>query len=168
MSMLSRAALFGIMMTFAMLTQADTGVVFKTLEGEAQTVESHTGKGKWVVVKIWAADCHICNAEAETYAQFHEAQGEDGIRMLGLSMDGDARKAGDYVERHDLPFPNLLGDPRSVSNFYMGLTKQPLLGTPTILVFDPKGEMVAAQAGPVPPEAIERFVAQRSEAEAAS
>ena len=168
MSLLTRAALLGFLLMFALVSQAETGIVFKTLDGQSQTVESLVGQGKWVVVKIWAADCHVCNAEAETYAQFHEAQGEDGIRMLGLSMDGDARKAGAYVERHDLPFPSLLGDVRSVSGFYMALTNKPLLGTPTILVFDPKGEMVAAQAGPVPPEAIERFVAQRSEAEAAS
>ena len=168
MNIFHRASLLGFLLVFALVAQAETGIVFKTLKGESQTVESHTGKGKWVVVKIWAADCHVCNTEAETYAQFHETQGEDGIRMLGLSIDGDMRKAEAYVERHDLPFPNLLGDPQSVSKFYLDLTKSPLLGTPTILVFDPKGEMVAAQAGPVPPDVIERFVAQRSEAEAAS
>ena len=168
MSILIRTPLFGFLLMFVMAAQAETGVVFKTLDGESKTVESEIGKGKWVVVKVWAADCHVCNAEAETYAQFHEAQGEDGIRMLGLSMDGDVQKAKAYVERHDLPFPSLLGDSRSVSTFYRALTKQPLLGTPSILVFDTKGEMVAAQAGPVPPEVIERFVEQQSEAEAAN
>jgi peroxiredoxin len=154
------AALAAIMVSMAAFAQAAGDSPFTDFAGEPRSIESYTGDGKWLVVMIWAHDCHVCNIEAESYAQFHEAHKDRDARMLGISLDGQAKKAEAeaFVERHALPFPNLIGEPAAVMLHYMMLTESSFLGTPTLLVYGPDGKLKAAQAGAVPVESIERFM----------
>jgi peroxiredoxin len=148
------------------VSQDDGLAIFSDFDGNPQQLEDHTGDGKWLVVMIWASDCHICNAEAATYARFHESQRGKDVGVLGISMDGEENKAAAlaFIERHDLPFPNLIGEPGMISLYYASLTQESLRGTPTFLIFDPDGELAAAQAGAVSPEAINRFIAKKNAA----
>jgi peroxiredoxin len=137
---------------------------FRDLEGNPRSISDYAGGGKWLVVKIWAHGCHVCNMEAENYAYFHEKHQDADARVLGISMDGVAElaQARAYVERHDITFPNLIGEPGAVMQHYVELTGQNFLGTPTILLYEPSGKLVAAQAGGVPTEVIERFMASHA------
>ena len=150
----------------AVLAQSDSLSGFSDMDGKPRQVEDYTGNGKWLVVMIWASDCHICNMEAPTYDAFHKAQRNRSIAVLGISMDGEENRAAakTFIERHDLSFPNLIGEPGMVSLYYAAMTQESLRGTPTFLVYDPDGELVAAQAGAVSVEAIERFIAKKNSA----
>jgi peroxiredoxin len=119
---------------------------------------------------IWAADCPVCNTEAPSYARLHEANADQGIRVLGVSIDGEANKpaARAFIQAHDLPFPNLIGEPGMVGLYYAALTQEAFLGTPTIMVFDPDGNLAAAQAGAVSPDAIKHYIAKKNQARRAS
>jgi len=85
-------------------------------------------------------------------------------------MDGEEKKAqaAAFVERHALPYPNLIGEPEATMLYYMMQTGSPFRGTPTILVYDPQGKLKAAQAGAVPVENIEAYIAKQRPAEAAA
>lgn len=146
--------------------QAMAQTPFRDFDGKPRAIADYAGGGKWLVVKIWAHGCHVCNMEAEHYAYFHEKHQDADARVLGISMDGAAElaQARAYVERHDITFPNLIGEPGAVMQHYAELTGQPFRGTPTILLYDPAGQLVAAQAGAVPTEVIERFMAERGAA----
>jgi peroxiredoxin len=154
-----------LMMTVSTAPAARSGEVsiFSDLAGEPVQIETHTGNGRWLVVMIWASDCHICNQEAAAYERFHRAQADNGIDVLGISMDGAEKTAAarTFVERHDLTYPNIIGEPGMVSLHYQSVTGEPLRGTPTFVIYDPSGRLAAAQAGAVPPESIERFVARK-------
>ena len=170
MKRLGMAALAVIMGLTVPLAQAADEAVFSDFAGKARTIESYAGGGKWLVVMIWAHDCHVCNMEAEGYAHFHETHKDTDARMLGISMDGEAKKAEAeaFIERHDLPFPNLIGDPGATMRHFMQTTGTSFRGTPTILLYDPDGTLTAAQAGAVPPESIEKFIARGSGSASAS
>jgi peroxiredoxin len=135
---------------------------FTDFQGKPRTIESFAGGGKWLVVMIWASDCHVCNMEAESYAQFHEAHKHKDATVLGVSIDGQAKKADaeDFIRGHDLPFPNLIGEPEAGMLYYMMVSGAQFAGTPTIMVYGPDGTLMAAQAGAVPPEIIEDFMAK--------
>jgi peroxiredoxin len=150
--------------------QAAGDAPFTDFEGQPRTIESFAGDGKWLVVMIWAHDCHVCNMEAENYAYFHETHKDKNARLLGVSMDGQAKRAEAeaFIERHDLPFPNLIGEPATTMLQFAQLTGSSFRGTPTILLFDPQGTLTAAQAGAVPPESIEKFIARQAAAPSAS
>jgi len=144
--------------------QADNVPVFQTLDGKESNLENHLGQGKWSVVILWAHGCHVCNQEAEQYAQFHDDHIEKNAGVLGISIDGldEREQAQEFVIRHDLPFPNLTAETEAVMRWYQGQTGAPFLGTPTILIYGPAGKLKAAQAGAVPTEIIEKFIAENS------
>jgi peroxiredoxin len=162
--MMKRWLISLLLVLTASYAQAADDTLFHDFEGQPRTVESFTGNGKWLVVMIWAHDCHVCNQEAESYAQFHEAHKDHNARVLGISLDGAARKADAeaFIERHDLPFPNLLGELTPTMLYYSMQTQSQFRGTPTLLLFDPAGKLRAAQAGAVPTSSIEAYIEKNS------
>jgi len=128
--------------------------------GAPKSISDYTGNGKWRIVMIWASDCHFCNKEAPNYVKFNQAHEKKDAQVLGISMDGKEKiqDAKDFIKRHHLNFPNLIGEPMNVAMEYMQLTNKNWVGTPSFLVYDPSGKLLAAEAGAVPVEVIENFI----------
>ncbi len=133
---------------------------FEDFNGKPQVLENYLGKGKWLVVMMWVSDCHICNREAHQYVDFHLVHSDTDATVLGISLDGESRKkaAEEFINKHSIDFPNLIGEPEFVANVYQKYTGQFFSGTPSFLIFSPEGELKAAQAGAVPTELIEDFI----------
>jgi len=146
------------------VVQAGSQSVFQTLDGQADSPDNYIGQGSWSVVMLWAHGCHVCNQEAEQYAQLHDDLVDKNGAVLGISIDGlDERpQAQQFVTRHDLPFPNLIAETGAVMRWFQEQTGTRFLGTPTILIYGPSGELKAAQAGAVSGEVIENFIADNS------
>lgn len=152
-----------LLLTGLLLGQVQA-TVLQDFSGQPKTIGEYTGQGKWTVVMIWASDCHICNKEASAYVDFHFAHSDDDARVLGISIDGQAKKAEaeKFIERHGIAFPNLIGEPQDVAQLYHELTGATFIGTPAFLFYTPEGKLVAQQAGAVPTELIEEFIQQQS------
>lgn len=142
--------------------------VLKDFSGKQSSIEQFAGKGKWLVVVMWASDCHVCDQEMPEYAAFHRKHEKTDARVLGVSMDGDEKKADaeEFLARHKLPFPSLIGEPSELMLYYMMTAGSAFVGTPSILVYAPDGELRAAQAGAVPTKVIEDFIAKETAAAA--
>lgn len=141
--------------------------ILKDFDGTLHTLDEYTGQGKWAIVMIWASDCHACNAEAKNYVKFNKAHKDKDAYILGISMDGDEKilDAEAFIERHGVDFQNLIGEPENVAGMYSSLTGRPWVGTPTFLLFNPEGELRAAQVGAVPTHIIESFIEKESAAD---
>lgn len=115
---------------------------------------------RWLVVMIWESSCPACNRIAHQYVDFHEFNAEHRARVLGISIDGPdgVAEAKAFVERHQVQFPNLIGDPAEVAMRYRQLTGNAFIGTPSFLLFDPQGQLRGYQAGMMPAEVVERFI----------
>jgi len=133
-------------------------------KGQLHQLDEYTGKGKWTVVMIWAHDCHNCNDEAHQYVAFHKKHKDSDAQVIGISLDGKQKqkKAEDFVNRHNLNFDNLIGEPIEVAGIYEDLTGVEFFGTPTFLIYNPAGELRAQQAGAVPTKIIEQFIAKET------
>jgi len=132
--------------------------------GKAQTLDAMTGKGKWSIVMFWAHDCHVCNQEAHEYVKFHEKHKDTDAEVIGISLDGNGNKnqAESFIARHKLNFSNFIGEPYTVAGIFEDLTGADWVGTPTFLIYNPKGEILAQQVGAVPVSLIETFMAKQS------
>lgn len=130
----------------------------KDLNGNERPLSQYIGQGKWTVLVIWADDCEVCNAEIETFDFFHEEHKEKDAQILGVSVDGwdKIKLARDFVKRHNLSFPNLVIEPDM--NEILKLGGGNFVGTPTVYIYTPDGEIVASQAGAVPINIIEDFI----------
>lgn len=128
--------------------------------GHSKEISDYTGNGKWRIVMIWASDCHVCNQEAHNYVKFQQEHKSKDAEMLGISMDGKEKlKAAEaFIKRHQLNFPNLIGEPVDVAMKYMQLTGAEWVGTPTFLIYGPEGKLLAKQEGAVPVDLIEKFI----------
>ena len=151
-------------MVWIMFLPAAHASVLQDFNGQAKAIGDFSGKGKWLVVMIWASDCHICNQEAHAYVDFHFAHEEDDAQVLGISIDGQAKKAEalKFIERHKVNFPNLIGEPSDVARLFAELTGVYFAGTPGFLIYDPQGKLRVQQLGAVPPELIEDFIKQNT------
>ncbi len=130
-----------------------------------KTIEDFTAKGKWLLVMFWASDCHICNREAHQYVDFHFTHSDKDATVLGVSIDGQARfkEAEKFIKKHSIDFPNLIGEPEVVTAIYSEYSNSRWVGTPSFLLFNPQGELQAAQAGAIPPEVIENFIKKNTQ-----
>jgi peroxiredoxin len=114
---------------------------------------------------IWAHNCPLCNQEVQKFDIFHAEHEDRDAMVLGISIDGGYhdQKAQEFIDRHELEFPNLIGDARSVAQLHLDLTGQRLVGTPTFFLFAPSGELVGMQVGPLEPETIEAFMQKNAQ-----
>jgi len=135
---------------------------FQNLKSDAfETIDNHSQEGKWLIVMIWAHDCEICELEVDDYQRFHQNHAGNDASVLGITLDGDERKqaAVDFVTRHQLNFVNLIAEPEVVTAYYQITTGSQWIGTPSFLIFGPDGALMAKQAGAVPTDLIEQFIA---------
>lgn len=138
--------------------------ILTDFSGTPRNINDYTGNGKWLVVMFWASDCHICGKEAPEYIAFHNKNKDGNAHVLGITIDGLANKeaAQGFVDEHELNFPNLIGTAEDIAAMYYELTGEFWIGTPTFFVYDPKGELRAAQAGAVPAEILENFITENN------
>ena len=167
MNMFKKVSLIGYLIMLLLATGSsmatDTSGKFSGNESE---IGKYAGNGKWLVVMIWASDCTVCNKEAHNYVDFHKQHNSKDAQMLGLSIDGKekTRDALEFLQRHKLNFPNLIGEPMDIATMYQERTGGDWIGTPSFMVFNPKGELIGAQAGAVPVSIIESFIERESAA----
>jgi peroxiredoxin len=138
------------------------------MDGKSATLQENIGKGKWTLVMFWASDCHICNREASEYVDFHFVHFDDNATVLGISMDGQSKKAEaeSFIRRHKVNFPNLIGEPKDIGKLFYELTGSQFVGTPSFVLFNTKGEIKAMQVGPLPTDLVEKFIKEQTVATA--
>ncbi len=131
---------------------------FTDLNGKKDSIMNHIGKDKWTIVEVWSSDCHACRMHMPEMVEF------DGklknARLLGISLDGQngIDDAEDFIAEFDVKFPTLITNPIEMSIWMEQSIGEALRGTPTFILFDPKGMLVAAQPGIVSVASLEKFI----------
>ena len=161
-STIARLCLLTIMCATG-ISASPASPIFQNLRsGEFVTIDDYREPGKWLVVMIWAHDCHVCEEEVGGYDRFHQRHAGDDALVLGITLDGAGGKsqALEFVARHAPGFDNLIGEPEVVTGYCQIATGSRWVGTPSFLIFDPDGELRAKQAGAVEAAVVENFIAQ--------
>ena len=137
---------------------------FSDFEGQSATIEQFVDGEHWLVVVVWSFMCPICQNELPAYADLADRQQSRSFTIIGLSIDGHVGfgEAWALLEGLGNDFESLIGEADEVAEFYLSHSRQPFQGTPSIMIFNPSGILVAFQTGPVPVDSIKAFIAQRS------
>jgi hypothetical protein len=137
----------------------------RDFDGQTRTLGDYTGNGKWTVVMIWHSTCKNSNAIVHEYVDFHMFQSDKNATVMGISLDGYAKKtdAIGFIEKHDVNFPNLIGDYDEVTDMIEELAGIQWKGTPTFMIYSPKGELRVVESGRVPAKIIGDYITQNSD-----
>jgi peroxiredoxin len=133
-------------------------IVLRDLDGKPRNINEFIGQGKWIIVAVWAHDCHICAEEIHEMSALHQARNDKDAAVLGVSIDGMEKLAlaRGFADRHRLPFMNLVAEPEKEVLLRFG--GGPFIGTPSFYFFDPAGRIVARNVGPTTRKDVEAFI----------
>lgn len=110
------------------------------------------------MVGVWGPRCPYCHEEMPEREELHRRRRD--INMVGIAIDhlsnGFAKpnEVREFVRQHKLTYPTLLSD----SSIVPALGGGQFIGTPTTLIFDRRGKLVARQPGRVSNEVIENYI----------
>jgi len=134
------------------------------IDGQPVTTEADVGIGKWQVVMIWATDCHICAEMKPLLSDFHDKRKDTDAEVYGIALDGadNLTAVQQYMTDHKVTFPTYIGEMALIAvNFEINAEVR-LSGTPTYMLFNPAGELVAIDYGMLDIDALESFISRNS------
>lgn len=134
------------------------------IDGKLVTTEADVGKGKWQVVMIWATDCHVCTEMKPLMSAFHDKHKDTDAEVYGIAVDGadNLDAVRQYMTDHKVAFPTYIGELALIAANFEINAEVRLSGTPTYLLFNPTGELVAIDYGMLDIDALESFISRNS------
>ncbi len=148
---------------FALLLLSNTSVAFTTLDSKQVHLGNYIGKGKWTVIEVWESNCAACRSHMPEMVKFDGTL--DNVQLIGVSLDTQEgiEKAEAFIEEYSIKFPTIISNLVEMNIWMQKAVGQGLLGTPTFLIFNPEGQIAAAQPGIVKVKAIESYVSSKTE-----
>jgi thiol-disulfide isomerase/thioredoxin len=120
----------------AMLPKLGPAPAWRLQDLAGKLVTSEQFKGKVVVVDFWATWCPPCRAEIPGYTQLQKKYGNDGLVIVGVSLDQagpDVVKA--FADKNGINYPLVMGD-ESIVGAFGGVE-----GIPTTFLIDRSGQI---------------------------
>jgi thiol-disulfide isomerase/thioredoxin len=114
------------------------------LDAEGNEVTLADFAGEVVVLNLWATWCAPCRREMPSLDRLQAALGEDGLRVIALSLDrGDVAKVSDFFADLEVANLEVYHDPTGGAGRELGAP-----GLPTTDVIDRTGQEVGRLLGP--------------------
>ena len=112
-------------------------------------------KGKVVLLNFWATWCGPCKIEIPWFVEFAEQYEDDGLVVLGLSVDDTVDKIQAFAEEYDVNYPMLVGLDREDFQEAYG----PVWGIPMTFFIDREGTLCRTHTGIANREEFEKDIA---------
>lgn len=109
----------------------------RTLDGSGEIRTLKDYEGSVVLLNVWATWCPPCVEEMPSLQKLHEALGDDGLRIVAVSIDpaGAEQEIRDFARRLGLTF-EILHDPGSAITEAYGM-----YGVPETFLIDARGRI---------------------------
>ena len=130
------------------------------LDGKQHSLNEYIGKGKWVVVNVWATACPYCRRELFDLASFHDRHYEKDAMVLGLTLElesfgiPDKEYLANFASTYLIDYPLLLVS-GEIASKAIGI---PVNTVPTTFFYNPKGKMVYQINGEITTQILEDVI----------
>lgn len=94
-----------------------------------------------VILNFWASWCAPCKAEIPDLIELYEEYGDDGLGMLGVTINDLPKDSREFEAEMEMPYVSVIGTPKMVEDWSIA----PWLPT-TLLIKD--GQIVQEWVGP--------------------
>jgi peroxiredoxin len=129
---------------------ANLNLTLKDMNGKAVTLADY--KGKVILLNVWATWCGPCETEipelVETYAQYKD----QGVVVLGVSLDDTAEMLREYAPKKRMNYPLLLMQDDFDEAY------GPIIGVPITFFIGRDGTIARRHFGPVSKEQVDQEI----------
>jgi len=116
---------------------------FTLQDQDGNDVSFESLKGKVVLLNFWATWCGPCKIEIPWFVEFAEQYADDGLVVLGLSVDDTVDKIQAFADEYEVNYPMLVGLGRDDFQEAYG----PIWGIPMTFFIDREGMLCRTHAG---------------------
>ena len=104
--------------------------------GKIQRLSDYVGKGKYVLLDMWASWCAPCKAEIPNLRELHNTYKDKGLTVLGLFVWDKKENLKKAMEEEGIDWPQLFDKDMTAPQIY-GVS-----GIPHIILFAPDGTIL--------------------------
>jgi thiol-disulfide isomerase/thioredoxin len=106
-----------------------------------QAAERNPSNAALLLIFMWASWCPICKQLAPKLEAFWQAHRHEGVQLLGLSLDGDAKTTRQTLQKMKIQFPVAMSDSVKLGAMFAARS------VPTLMVRSKRGVIVAVEEG---------------------
>ncbi|MGA3210878.1 MAG: redoxin domain-containing protein [Terriglobales bacterium] len=125
---------------------------FSLLDLEGQQLALANYKGKVVLLDFWATWCVPCRAEIPHFVAFQVKYREQGLQVVGISMDDGPKPVREFYQEFKINYPVAIGNAQ-VADAYGGV-----LGLPVTVLIGRDGRIQARYVGVVEMPVLEEKI----------
>ena len=126
------------------------------IHGSPITLSKQIKQGQWTLIEVWHSKCVTCRTTMPDLVR--SADKIPNTQVLGISLDENAQDTRNFVNQYKIKFPTFRSSVNELNNFLQRTANVTLKGTPTWLIFSPKGQLKAMQAGSVRVGEIKQWI----------
>lgn len=137
----------------------------KDFSGNSTSVDTLLPINQWTLVMLWSIDCVACEEQKPMIDAFHQDHHRSNARVIGVSTDGDKNLPSviEHANKRPTSFNNYIAVSGTFAESYSAATGKKFFGTPTYLLYDTSGSLVATHAGVIDRKLLERIVGEPEE-----
>jgi peroxiredoxin len=109
-------------------------------------------QGKVVLLNFWATWCAPCRGEIPHFVELQDNYREQGLQVIGISMDDDAKPVREFYQQFKMNYPVAVGNEK-VAESYGGV-----LGLPITFLIGRDGRVAVKYLGEVAMPALEQEI----------
>ena len=125
------------------------------VEGNKQTIEQHTKKGKVVMLYFWADWCPTCKKEFPETESYYQKLQKDGLEILAINVKQPKEASEKFKEQFGATFPMLIDADGKISDLYQ------VTELPTNFFIDEEGKIIRKIVGWVSDKQAEVILKQQ-------
>lgn len=131
---------------------ADLNFTLQDMDG--QDVDLTAYEGKVILLNFWATWCGPCKIEIPGFVELQEEYGDEGLVVLGLSVDDPIEKLKPFAEEYQINYPLLVGLGRDDFQEAFG----PIWGIPVTFYITRDGALCKRHMGLATKDQVEREI----------